>query len=76
MFLILIGMVVIVGIVGYFFEKMSFIYNGILFLIIICVGGVFLFYFVSLMFGIFFGVSGINVIIVFVGVLIIILIYW
>ena len=48
MFPTLIGTVVIAGIVGYFTERTGFTHNGYLQSIIICVGGAFLFYFVSL----------------------------
>ena len=54
MFTSLIGSVVIEGIVGYLAEKSGFTHNGILPSIIICVGGAFIFYFVTIMFGISF----------------------
>lgn len=76
MFPTLIGTVVIAGIVGYLSEKSGFTRNGILPSIIICVGGAFLFYFVSLMFGISFGRPGINAIIASIGALIIIPTHW
>ena len=60
MFPTMIGTVVIAGIVGYLSEKSGFTHNGILQSIIICVGGAFLFYFVSLMFGIGFGSRGVS----------------
>ncbi|MEM9474450.1 MAG: hypothetical protein AAFY77_01185 [Pseudomonadota bacterium] len=76
MFPTLIGTVVIAGIVGYLSEKSGFTHNGILQSIIICVGGAFVFYFVTLMFGISFGRPGINAIIASVGALVIIPTHW
>ncbi|WP_370229098.1 hypothetical protein [Cognatishimia sp.] len=76
MFPTLIGTVVIAGIIGYLTEKTGFTHNGILPSIIICIGGAFLFYFVSLMFGISFGAPGINAIIASVGALIIVPTHW
>ena len=76
MFTTLLGTVVIAGIVGYLSEKSGFTHNGILQSIIICVGGAFLFYFVTLMFGISFGRPGINAIIASVGALVIIPTHW
>jgi uncharacterized membrane protein YeaQ/YmgE (transglycosylase-associated protein family) len=76
MFPTLIGTVVIAGIVGYLAEKTGFTHNGILQSIIICVGGAFVFYFVTLMFGISFGRPGINAIVASVGALIIVPTHW
>ncbi|MDU8943982.1 hypothetical protein [Ovoidimarina sediminis] len=76
MFPTLIGTVVIAGIVGYIAEKTGFTHNGYLQSIIICVGGAFLFYFVTLMFGISFGRPGINAIVASVGALIIVPTHW
>ncbi|MGI1664082.1 hypothetical protein ACRDNQ_17725 [Palleronia sp. KMU-117] len=76
MFPTLIGTVVIAGIVGYLAEKTGFTHNGILQSIIICVGGAFVFYFVTLMFGISFGRPGINAIVAAVGALIIVPTHW
>lgn len=76
MFPTLIGTVVIAGIIGYLSERTAFTHNGILPSIIICVGGAFLFYFVTLMFGIGFGAPGINAIVASVGALIIIPTHW
>ena len=76
MFPTLIGTVVIAGIVGYLAEKTGFTHNGILQSIVICVGGAFLFYFVTLMFGISFGRPGINALIASVGALIIVPFHW
>ena len=76
MFPTLIGTVVIAGIVGYLSEKSGFTHYGILQSIIICVGGAFVFYFVTLMFGISFGRPGINAIIASVGALVIIPTHW
>ena len=76
MFPTLIGTVVIAGIVGYLSEKTGWTRNGILQSIIICVGGAFVFYFVSLMFGISFGPPGIDAIVASVGALIIVPFHW
>ncbi|MEM6823915.1 MAG: hypothetical protein AAF566_02285 [Pseudomonadota bacterium] len=76
MFPTLIGTVVIAGIVGYISEKSRFTHNGVLQSIIICVGGAFVFYFVTLMFGISFGAPGLNAIIASVGSLIIVPTHW
>lgn len=76
MFPSLIGTVVIAGIVGYASERMAFTHNGYLQSIIICVGGAFLFYFVSLMFGFGFRAQGWNAILASVGALIIVPTHW
>ncbi|MEM1064941.1 MAG: hypothetical protein AAF771_16030 [Pseudomonadota bacterium] len=76
MFPTLIGTVVIAGIVGYLAEKTNFTHNGVLQSIIICVGGAFVFYFVSLMFGISFGRPGIDAILASIGALIIVPTHW
>lgn len=76
MFPILIGTVVIAGIVGYVSEKSGFTHNGYVQSIIICIGGAFLFYFVTLMFGIGFRSPGMNAIAASVGALIIVPFHW
>lgn len=76
MFPTLIGTVVIAGIFGFLSERVGFTHNGILQSIIICVGGAFLFYFVTLMFGIGFGSPGINAIVASIGALILIPTHW
>ncbi|MCH2163841.1 MAG: hypothetical protein MK098_04190 [Marinovum sp.] len=76
MFPTLIGTVVIAGIVGYLSEKTGWTRNGILQSVIICVGGAFLFYFASLMFGIRLGAPGIDSIIASIGALIIVPTHW
>ncbi|SFQ00424.1 hypothetical protein SAMN05421853_101239 [Roseivivax halotolerans] len=76
MFPTLIGTVVIAGIVGYLSERSGFTHNGVLASVIICVGGAFLFYFVSIMFGIGFGRQGWNAILASVGALIIVPTHW
>lgn len=76
MFLHLFGTVVIAGIVGYASERMAFTHNGYIPSIIICIGGAFLFYFVSIMFGIGFRSDGINAILSSVGALIIVPTHW
>jgi uncharacterized membrane protein YeaQ/YmgE (transglycosylase-associated protein family) len=72
----MIGTVVIAGIVGYMSERSGFTHNGIVQSIIICVGGAFLFYFVSIMFGVGFGRPGINAIVSSIGALIIVPTHW
>lgn len=76
MFPTLIGTVVIAGIVGYAAEKSRFTHNGILPSIIICIGGAFLFYFVTIMFGIGFRAPGLNAIAASVGALVIVPTHW
>lgn len=76
MFPTLIGTVVIAGIVGYISERSKFTHNGILQSIIICIGGAFLFYFVTLMFGIGLRSAGMNAILASVGALVIVPTHW
>lgn len=76
MFPSLIGTVVIAGIVGYASERSGFTHNGYLQSIIICVGGAFLFYFISIMFGIGFARQGWNAIASAIGALIIVPTHW
>ncbi|MCR9273923.1 MULTISPECIES: hypothetical protein [Mameliella] len=76
MFPTLIGTVVIAGITGYLSEKSGFTRNGILQSIIICIGGAFLFYFVTIMFGIGFRSPGVNAILSSIGALIIVPTHW
>ncbi len=76
MFPTLIGTVVIAGIVGYASERIGFTHNGIIPSIIICVGGAFLFYFVTLMFNLGFRSAGMNAILASVGALIIVPTHW
>ncbi|ASP18857.1 hypothetical protein ANTHELSMS3_00131 [Antarctobacter heliothermus] len=76
MFPTLIGTVVIAGIVGYASEKSRFTHNGILPSIIICIGGAFLFYFVTIMFGIGFRAPGLNAIAASIGALVIVPTHW
>ncbi|WP_371156867.1 hypothetical protein [Jannaschia sp. 2305UL9-9] len=76
MFPTLIGTVVIAGIVGYAAERTGFTHNGILSSIVICVGGAFLFYFLTIMFGIGFRAPGLNAILASVGALIIVPTHW
>jgi uncharacterized membrane protein YeaQ/YmgE (transglycosylase-associated protein family) len=71
-FLALFGTVVIAGIVGYASERSGFTHNGIIPSMIICIGGAFLFFFVTLMFGIGFRSPGVNAIVASVGALIIV----
>jgi len=76
MFPTLIGTVVIAGIIGYVSERSGFTHNGVLQSIIICVGGAFVFYFVSIMFGLGFARPGWNAILASVGALIIVPTHW
>lgn len=76
MFPTLIGTVVIAGLVGFFSERTGFTHNGFLQSIIICIGGAFLFYFVTLMFGFGFRSPGLNAIAASVGALIIVPTHW
>lgn len=76
MFPTIIGTVVIAGIVGYLCEKTGFTHNGVLQSIVICVGGAFVFYFVTLMFGIGFRSPGMNAIAASIGALIIVPFHW
>jgi uncharacterized membrane protein YeaQ/YmgE (transglycosylase-associated protein family) len=76
MFPTLIGTVVIAGLVGFFSEKSGFTHNGYLQSIIICIGGAFLMYFFTLMFGLGFRSPGINAIAASVGALIIVPTHW
>ncbi len=76
MFPALIGTVVIAGIIGYLSERKGFTHNGILQSIIICIGGAFLFYFITLMFGIGFRSPGLNAILASIGALIIVPTRW
>ncbi len=76
MFPTLIGTVVIAGIVGYATERSGFTHNGYLQSIIICIGGAFLMYFVTLMFGLGFRSPGLNAIAASVGALIIVPTHW
>ncbi|MEM1074104.1 MAG: hypothetical protein AAF665_02690 [Pseudomonadota bacterium] len=76
MFPTLIGTIVIAGLVGFFTEKSGFTHNGYLQSIIICIGGAFLFYFVTLMFGLGFRSPGINAIAASIGALVIVPTHW
>ncbi|MGH1578542.1 hypothetical protein [Planktotalea sp.] len=76
MFLALFGTVVIAGIVGYISEKSEFTHNGYLPSIIICVGGAFLFYFITIMFRVGFGSPGVDAIVASIGALIIVPTHW
>ncbi|MCW1954399.1 hypothetical protein [uncultured Lentibacter sp.] len=76
MFPSMIGTVVIAGIVGYLSERSGFTRNGILPSIIICVGGAFVFYFISLMFNLGFQSHGLNAIAASIGALVIVPTHW
>lgn len=76
MILALFGTVIIAGIVGYISERSAFTHNGYLPSIIICVGGAFLFYFVTIMFRVGFGSPGVNAILSSIGALIIVPTHW
>ena len=72
MFFAFFGSIILGGIVGYLSEKWGLTHNGYLPSIIICLGGVVLFYMVRIMFGISFGSNGLNAIISAAGALIIV----
>ena len=76
MFPTLIGTVVVAGLVGFFAERSGFTRNGYLQSIIICIGGAFLFYFVTLMFGLGFRSPGLNAIAASIGALVIVPTHW
>ncbi|CUH39226.1 hypothetical protein JSE7799_01949 [Jannaschia seosinensis] len=76
MFPTLIGTVVIAGIVGYLSERQGFTHNGIVQSIVICVGGAFVFFFVTLMFGLGFRAPGLNAVLASVGALVIVPTHW
>ncbi len=76
MFLTFFGTVVIAGIVGYVSERTGFTHNGILPSVIICLGGAFLFFFVSIMFRITSGSPGLDAILASIGALIIVPTHW
>ncbi|MFK7762067.1 MAG: hypothetical protein AB8B62_02300 [Roseobacter sp.] len=76
MFPVLIGTVVIAGLVGFVSEKTNFTGNGYVPSIVICIGGAFMMYFVTLMFGIGFRSPGINAIAASIGALIIVPTHW
>ncbi|GAA6180267.1 MULTISPECIES: hypothetical protein [unclassified Shimia] len=72
MFFAFFGTVIIAGIIGYAAERSRFTHNGYLPSIIICIGGAFLFFMVSRMFGFGFGSPGMNAIVASIGALIIV----
>lgn len=72
MFFTFFGTVVIAGIIGYASERSNFTRNGYIPSIIICVGGSFLFFITSRMFGFGFGSAGLNAILSSVGSLLIV----
>lgn len=76
MFFTLFGTMAIAAIVGYASERTGFTKNGYIQSIIICLGGAFLFFFVSAMFRIGFGSAGLNAILASVGALIIVPTHW
>lgn len=76
MFLTLFGTVVIAGIVGYASERMDFTHNGYIPSIIICIGGAFLFFFITLMFGVGFRSPGLNALMSSIGALVIVPTHW
>ena len=76
MFFTLFGTIVIAGIVGYASEKSGFTHNGIVQSIIICIGGAFLFFFVTAMFNVGFRSQGMNAILSSIGALIIVPTHW
>lgn len=76
MYFTLFGSMVIAAIIGYVSEKSGFTQNGIIPSIIICLGGAFLFFFITVMFRVGFGSPGLNAIIASVGALIIVPTHW
>lgn len=76
MYFTLFGSMVIAAIIGYVSEKSGFTRNGIIPSIIICLGGAFLFFFITVMFRVGFGSPGLNAIIASVGALIIVPTHW
>ncbi len=70
--LVFAGSLVIGGVIGYLSEKFNFTHNGAIPSIIICLGGVILFYMIRLMFGLSFGSPGVNAIVGAAGALIIV----
>jgi lipopolysaccharide export LptBFGC system permease protein LptF len=76
MYFTLFGSMVIAAIIGYVSEKSGFTRNGIIPSIIICLGGVFLFFFITVMFRVGFGSPGLNAIIASVGALVIVPTHW
>ncbi len=72
MFFSFFGSMIIGGIVGYVSENWGLTRNGYLPSIIICLGGVFLFYMLRIMFHISFGSPGLDAIIGSAGALIIV----
>jgi uncharacterized membrane protein YeaQ/YmgE (transglycosylase-associated protein family) len=76
MYFTLFGTMVIAALVGYVAEKSGFTRNGYLPSIMICLGGAFLFFFVSVMFRLGFGSPGINALIASVGALVIVPTHW
>jgi len=76
MYFTLFGSMVIAAIIGYVSEKSGFTRNGIITSIIICLGGAFLFFFITVMFRVGFGSPGLNAIIASVGALVIVPTHW
>ena len=76
MFPTLIGTVIVAALVGYASERSGFTRNGYLQSIIICIGGAFCMYFVTLMFGIGFRSPGFNAIAASIGALVIVPTHW
>ena len=76
MYFTLFGSMVIAAIIGYVSEKSGFTRNGIIPSIIICLGGAFLFFFITVMFSVGFGSPGLNAIIASIGALVIVPTHW
>lgn len=76
MYFTLFGTMAIAAIIGYASEKTGFTHNGYLPSIIICLGGAFLFFFITAMFRLGFGSPGMNAIIASVGALVIVPTHW
>ena len=76
MYFTLFGTMAIAAIIGYASEKTGFTHNGYLPSIIICLGGAFLFFFITAMFRLGFGSPGMNAIVASVGALVIVPTHW
>ena len=63
------GTIVIAAIIGYASERSGYTHNGYIPSIIICIGGAFLFFFISSMFRFGFGSPGVNAIVAIVWII-------
>ena len=72
MYFAMMGTIVIAAIIGYASERSGYTHNGYIPSIIICIGGAFLFFFISSMFRFGFGSPGVNAIVSSIGALVIV----